>query len=132
MPRILLVDHHEDTCTLPRIFLTNHGYSVSYADNVAEGVSMARAGAFDMYLAESRFPDGKGLDLCRLIREFDSNTPLAFFMGEPLVRIKRGDCERRAGLYLSQTATTFPSSSTKCCIIRSMLSPGLGRRIHKG
>jgi DNA-binding response OmpR family regulator len=61
--------------------MTKSGVEVCATNTSAETLKLARSGAFDLYLLDGDFPDGNGLELCRRIREFDSETPIVFFSG---------------------------------------------------
>jgi CheY-like chemotaxis protein len=80
-PRILSVDDHEDTLSLLRAMLGTAGYDLTSASSVEEGLSLAKAGDFDLYLLDFKFADGTGKELCERIREFDPETPVLFFSG---------------------------------------------------
>ncbi|HSE21027.1 MAG TPA: response regulator [Pyrinomonadaceae bacterium] len=71
--RILSVDNHEDTCDLITTILDE--FEVVSAHSKAHGIREANAGQFvlDYYM-----PDGTGLELSLLIRDFDSITPILF------------------------------------------------------
>src|SRR5687768_14944789 len=78
---ILCVDDDDDTCFMLRYLLGQAGYEVRSASSITEGLRLAESERFDLYILDSRFADGAGLDLCRRIREFDSTTPILFFSG---------------------------------------------------
>ena len=93
-PRILFVDDHEDTRSLIAHLLGAQGYEVEEAQSVEEGLALARAGGFDLYLLDSRFADGSGAELCEGIREFDKTTPIVFYSGDHPSRLKKVlDCD---------------------------------------
>lgn len=81
-PRILFVDDHEDTCLMVNLWLARYGYQVATAESFATALDIARNEIFDLYVFDTRLPDGTGADLCRRIREFDSITPIIFYSGE--------------------------------------------------
>ena len=94
VPRILFVDDHEDTRYLITYLLDAWGYEVEAAKSVEEGLQLARAGEFDLYLLDSRFADGSGMELCEGIREFDKTTPIVFYSGDHPSRLKKAlDCD---------------------------------------
>jgi len=35
-----------------------------------------------LYLLDTRFPEGSGLDLCKQLREFNPQTPIVFYSGD--------------------------------------------------
>jgi CheY-like chemotaxis protein len=74
--RILCVDDHDDMCSLIATILSD--YEVVSAQSKAEGLRKATGGLFDLYLLDYYLPDGTGLELCLLIRDFDDSTPILF------------------------------------------------------
>jgi DNA-binding response OmpR family regulator len=81
-PRILFVDDHEDTRFMVKLWLGNSNYEVATAESIASGLELAQSEPFDLYLLDTRLPDGSGKELCEKIREFDSTTPIIFYSGE--------------------------------------------------
>jgi CheY-like chemotaxis protein len=74
--KILCVEDYEDMCRLVTDVLKD--YEVVGAYSKAEALMEAMSGSFDLYLLDYHLPDGTGLELCRLIRTFDSDTPIFF------------------------------------------------------
>lgn len=74
--RILCVDPEDDICSLISTVLSDH--EVVSAHSKAEALRKATAGEFDLYLLDYYLPDGTGLELCLLIRDFDDSTPILF------------------------------------------------------
>jgi DNA-binding response OmpR family regulator len=79
--RILCVDDDKDTCEIITILLGYAGYEVTHALTVAEGTSLAKRESFDLILLDWVFDDGSGLELCHVIRSFDTDTPILFYSG---------------------------------------------------
>jgi two-component system OmpR family response regulator len=77
--RILCVEDDVDSCEMLRVLL--HEYEVVTANTVREGLKMAKAERFDLYLLDSTYPDGSGVELCRELRAFDAETPVIFHSG---------------------------------------------------
>jgi DNA-binding response OmpR family regulator len=75
--RILLVEDQEDAWEIVELNLLE--YKLTFARNFDEGLLMARRGYFDLYILDNWLPDGSGIGLCRLIREFDPHTPILFY-----------------------------------------------------
>jgi DNA-binding response OmpR family regulator len=81
MPKkhILYIEDHEDTRELVSFVLKQRDYDVTTCPTISNGVRLASENSYDLYLLDSRLPDGSGLDLCRKIRQFDGRTPILFY-----------------------------------------------------
>ena len=77
--RILYVEDHEDTRDLVRLLLQQRNYDVVTTDTIASALILADGGMFDLYLLDSRLPDGTGLELCKQLRLLDDLTPIVFY-----------------------------------------------------
>ena len=76
---ILYVEDHEDTRDLIQLTLQQLGYVVSTVDTVAGALAMTAHEIFDLYLLDTRLPDGSGVDLCKQLRVADHQTPIVFY-----------------------------------------------------
>jgi DNA-binding response OmpR family regulator len=47
----------------------------------ADALSLATKEKFDLYLLDYHVPDGNGIELCLLIKNFDTETPILFVTG---------------------------------------------------
>jgi CheY-like chemotaxis protein len=72
--RILCVDDHRDFCDLVCTILRD--CELTFAQSKREGFRKAEGGLFDLYLLDYSLPDGTGLELARMIRQFDESTPI--------------------------------------------------------
>ncbi len=79
--RILCVDDDQDTCEMITLLLGQAGYEVIQAMNIADGLTLSRREHFDLILLDWFFGDGTGLELCKMIRAFDSQTIILFYSG---------------------------------------------------
>jgi len=79
--RILCVDNDKDTCDVIAVLLGLAGYEVIQAQDIGEGLTLARRERFDLILLDWFFNDGTGLELCRMIRTFDPKTAILFYSG---------------------------------------------------
>ena len=75
--RILIVEDEEDAQEIAALSLEE--YMLIGASNFDEGLRLARRGYFDLYILDNWLPDGNGIELCRVIREFDPHTPILFY-----------------------------------------------------
>jgi two-component system OmpR family response regulator len=73
---ILCVDDSTDTCELVTHILKD--YKVTSAHSMADAVKRATAEKHDLYILDYHLPDGTGLELCLMLRTFDSDTPILF------------------------------------------------------
>jgi DNA-binding response OmpR family regulator len=65
-----------------KAWLATSNYEVATAGTIASGLQLAQSGLFDLYLLDTRLPDGSGAELCKKIREFDLTTPIIFYSGD--------------------------------------------------
>jgi DNA-binding response OmpR family regulator len=80
--RILCIEDDADTCELLAVWLGLHKCSVTSAATMARGVQLAHQETFDLYIIDSRLPDGTGVEVCNRIRAFDPHTPILFWSGD--------------------------------------------------
>jgi len=74
--RILLVEDHAESRELVEFNLKE--YVVICASDFDEGLSLAQQQKFDLFILDNWLPDRSGVELCRIIREFDPHTPILF------------------------------------------------------
>ena len=75
----MCVEDHQDTCDLISTILKN--YKVVNAYSMAAGLRLAMLEKFNLYLLDYHLPDGTGLELALLIKNFDTKTPILFVTG---------------------------------------------------
>jgi DNA-binding response OmpR family regulator len=98
--RILFVDDDQDNWELVALDLAE--CVVVCARNFNEGLRLAQAGYFDLYLLDNWLPDGTGVELCRAIREFDPHTPVLFYSAAAYACDKREATRAGAQMYLTK------------------------------
>jgi len=79
--RVLCADN-DDTCELLAATLRISDIEVKSANTVAATWRLAQTEPFDLYLLETRLPDGDGFDLCRRLHKFAPQTPIVFYSCE--------------------------------------------------
>jgi DNA-binding response OmpR family regulator len=84
--------------------LESRNYEVTSAQTIATALELARQEKFDLFLLDSRLPDGSGLDLCKGIRQFDVHTPIIFFSADAYEADKTMALEAGAQGYLTKPA----------------------------
>ena len=98
--RVLYAEDNQDACEIVRILLGFEDIDVIAAKTVAEAWRLAQTENFDLYLLDSQFPDGNGLDLCRQLREYSSETPILFYSGNAYKTDKQDGLDAGASEYL--------------------------------
>ena len=96
--RVLCVDD-DDTCDLLTTTLGFSDIKVKSTNYFTEALWMAETELFDLYLLETRLPDGgDGFELCRRLHEFNPQTPIIFYSCEAY------PADRQKGLAAGATA----------------------------
>jgi DNA-binding response OmpR family regulator len=110
-PRILYADDNEDACFMLSILLGFSDIETTSANTIGEALRLAQTEYFDLYLLDTRFPEGSGLDLCRRLREFNSQTPIVFYSGDAREIDKAKGLAAGADAYLVKPNTdTVPAT----------------------
>jgi DNA-binding response OmpR family regulator len=116
--RILYIEDHEDTRDLVTFVLTQQNYAVTTAETISGAVTLAHAEQFDLYLLDSRLPDGSGVDLCKELRAFDAETPILFYSAAAYEVDKKVAIGSGAQGYL-----TKPSAGTELCsLVKALIA----------
>lgn len=76
MPRILVIEDEEPIQYFVKVNLERHGLEVVQAFTGEEGLGRAREEAFDLIVLDIRLPGMDGFEVCRGLRQTDSNTPI--------------------------------------------------------
>lgn len=87
--RILCVDNGDDICSLIAVILKE--CEIVRVHTKWAALRKATIEKFDLYLLDYYLPDGTGLELCKLIREFDPVTPILFVTSSRAISIKRAE-----------------------------------------
>ena len=92
-PHILVVDDDDRLRSLLRRYLTEQGFRVTTAGDVAQARNKLRSLAFDLLVLDIMMPGESGLDLTRSLRR-DSEVPILLLtaMGETVDRIDGLEC----------------------------------------
>ncbi len=81
--RILCVDDDNDSCEIISLMLqsADENYRVTTTQSGNTALNLIADAPFDLYILDYRLPEMSGIDLCRLIRQSDAQTPIMFFTG---------------------------------------------------
>jgi DNA-binding response OmpR family regulator len=79
---VLYAEDNEDACLMLSMMLGFAGIDVSLAHSMDAAFQSAQKNHYDLYLLDSRFHDGTGLELCERLHSFDPQTPIVFYSGD--------------------------------------------------
>ena len=82
---IVIVDDEANIGRSLRLILEGEGYRVSVFDSTAAFLKERNRAAADLYLLDLRLPDGSGLDLLRLVRQWDERSAAVMISGHGTV-----------------------------------------------
>ncbi len=100
--RILYAEDNEDSSTMMKVWLGLAGIEMVAAKTIAETWQLAQSGSFDLFLLDSDFPDGDGLELCRRLRRYVSRTPIFFYSGRAYETDRKNGLAAGADEYLTK------------------------------
>jgi CheY-like chemotaxis protein len=128
-PRILCVEDDQEISGYIRVMLKIAGYQTVVAENLIEGLRLAKSEHFDLYLFDYNLPDGTGLELCKMIRALDNRTPILFYSSATEMGLEQALIAAGAQGYISkmeafdileQTITSLiESGGVKCSLTSS-------------
>lgn len=113
---VLYAEDDEDSGFMLSTLLGFAGINISLARTIKEAVESARINHFDLYLLDSRFPDGSGFDLCRLLRAANSTTPVVFYSGDAGPSHKQEGMTAGATAYLVKPEVDTVASTIFQCV----------------
>jgi len=79
--RILCTEDDADTRELITFVLRSNDFEVITTETPEMALEIASAFSFDLYLLDNWLPTMSGVELCRELRSFDSETPILFYSG---------------------------------------------------
>jgi DNA-binding response OmpR family regulator len=77
--RVLCVDDDEESRDLLTALMRFSGIEVEAVATAAQALSLTQDERFDLYVLDACLPDLDGFELCRRLRESNSQTPIVFF-----------------------------------------------------
>lgn len=81
---ILFVEEDETARLFVSTRLEVWGYRAESVSTIRDAVKIAEKEKFDLILLDWYYKDGTGLELCEMIRSFDTETPILFYTGVAL------------------------------------------------
>lgn len=101
--RILYLEDNEDMRHYVPHLLRAAGYEVTLAGNLVDGLRLAKTEDYDVYLFDYHLPDGTGVELCKLIRTFNTSTPILIFTSSIDENVIRAAFSAGAQGYINKT-----------------------------
>jgi two-component system OmpR family response regulator len=77
--RILCVDDDDSTCDLFEVLFAHIGHEVTTVTSPRQALALIRQGAFDLYILDTHFPQGSGIELCRALLQRTPAVPVVFY-----------------------------------------------------
>jgi len=99
---ILLVEDHPDTRALISFFLDQAGHQVTIVESHAAALLKAKLEHFDLYLINRVCADGRGLTLCRQLRQSLGRLPIVIYSTAAMPAEQQAGLDAGASLYLTQ------------------------------
>ena len=101
-PRILIIDDDCDSSEVMQLMLqySDDGYETTCVSTPEEGLRLAAARRFDLYLLDYRLVGIDGVEVCRILRQTDMETPIMFFTGEAHESVRQEAMRAGADAYL--------------------------------
>src|SRR5689334_8078837 len=79
--RILVVDDEQEICTLLRLALTQHSFSVDLAQDGEKASYLGRTNDYDAIILDNILPKKMGIQVCREIRAAGKTVPILVLSG---------------------------------------------------
>jgi DNA-binding response OmpR family regulator len=82
-PRILYVDDDRDACEMMGLILQldDDSYQFSAVTTAQKALVLMKEQPISLFILDSALPEMSGIELCRLIRQIDSQIPIMFYSG---------------------------------------------------
>ena len=100
--RVLYAANNEEDFLVLSAMLSDSDIQLEPANTVAQALQKVQAEAFDLFLLETRFPDGNGFELCEHMRLTRPETPAVFYSGDASPEDKRKGLSSGAFAYLTK------------------------------
>ena len=100
--RVLFVDDDEDACEMLSLLMRSCGIDATCVQSAVEARALIREQRFDLFVLDGWLPGIDGFELCRQIREFDSDTPILFYSGAAYDTDKQMGLAAGANAYITK------------------------------
>ena len=97
---ILCIEDDADSSDLISFVFQSAGFEVTACRIPEEGIRLARTNHFVAIITDLWLAGIDGMDVCRIIRTFDAETPIVFYTGEARPEQKQAALKTGAQAYL--------------------------------
>ena len=115
--RVLYVEDNPDSFEMLRTMLGLSQIDLECAVSLSEALTRAGSEKFDLYLLDTKLPDGSGISLCRTLRAVDPQIPVVFYSGNAHPEEIRSGLAAGASEYI-----TKPNSDQLAATITRLLT----------
>lgn len=84
--KILIIEDEKGITDFLKQGLEEEGYSITLADNGADGLEMALNNSFDLILLDWMMPKLSGLEVCKAYRKTNATTPILFLTAKDTIQ----------------------------------------------
>lgn len=107
MARVLYMEDHDDLRVLLTLTLEHRGFEVAAVAGAREGLTLARAGRFDLFLLDHTYPEASGVTVCKELRSMHPSTPILFYSARAMPAERQAAIEAGADDYLVKPQDLF-------------------------
>ena len=119
---ILIVEDDIDGCDFLKVLFDMDGYQTTTACTIAEAEQLLQQERFDLYLLDTKLPDGSGIDLCRQIRVLNGDCPIVFYSGDAFPKDKELAIASGAQAYIVKPTDILVLEKTVATLIQKSKS----------
>jgi two-component system, OmpR family, response regulator len=116
--RVLCSEDNPDHRELISVMLSVEGFEAVCPEHWQDVIKMAKEEKFDLYLLDSCMPERSGIEICRMLRQFDPTTPIIFYSAAAFVSDREEAIAAGAQAYITKPT----SSEIVIDTIRTVLS----------
>ena len=109
-----------------KVALEMSSYEVALAHTVADGFHLAHSEHFDLFLLDTRLPDGSGFELCQQICEVAGHAPVVFISGDVYPTHQQQGLTAGAVAYLTKPLELEELEITMKLLINKAMGKGIG------
>ncbi len=123
MPRILLVEDHDDLRAMMHERLLKEEYQVNVFDNGLDAHYCLQTTTFDLLILDWELPGMAGIEILKRFREAGGTTPVLMLTGRKLMEDKEAGFEAGADDYLTKPFNPKEFSARIKALLRRQLQP---------